>query len=239
MMDSCQLRVLDRESLTKICSLLDPVTLAKFSCTSRELRDACFQNCLWERISKQRWRHINADLYVRAEDPVGTQSRNSVKSTVLRQQHRQPLIDFRNLYANNNGWTPLLLHETPQHVLFSHDKWDFCVSRAPASKFYSGAGDAVYTVDTAVRLWSTGDSSQVGWDLMAVGDHHPSMYDEMYSMHSISNMTELAEGIVATGGHYGDICLHELRPDTPASTHAGAMWHNDRRYQYDPDTGLC
>ena len=224
-MDRCQLGLLDREILTSVCSQLDPITLAQFSCTSRDLRDVCVQNCLWEGLSKHRWRHINADLYARAENSVGSQQgSNSAKNTDLRQQLREPSIDFCSLYAKNNGWTPLNLQKIHQHV-FPSNTWEFCVSRAPASKFCSGAGDAVYTVDKTVQLWSTGDSSKAGCTLIVTGSNHPSIAERVYSI------TELAAGIVATGG-YGEICLHDLRPDAAASTHAGATWHNGRRYLY-------
>ena len=225
--ENCHLSLLDRESLTNVCSLLDPVTLANFSCTSRALRDVCFQNCLWERLSRCRWQHTNAYLYGRAEDLVGCQQgRYPAQKTPSTQHIREPSVDFRSLYANNNGWTPFHLQETYQHTLASETSWEFCVSRAPASHFCSGAGDALYTVDTRVQLWSTGDGSQVVSTLIAEGSHNFSA--EAVSPEVLS-ITELTAGIVATGDFAGKICLHDLRPDAAASASPGATWHNGKR----------
>lgn len=225
--DSCHLRLVDRESLTNVCSLLDPVTLANFSCTSRAMRDVCFQNCLWERLSKCRWQHTNADLYGLAEDLVGVQQhRCSAQNTPLRQHIRESSVNFRSLYANNNGWTPFQLQETYQHTLASETSWEFCVSRAPASHFCSGAGDALYTVDTRVQLWSTGDGSQAGSTLIAEGSHNLSAE---HLSQAVLSITELAAGIVASGDSAGKLCLHDLRPDAAANAGPGATWHNGRR----------
>lgn len=222
----CQLRLLDREILTDVCSRLDPISLANFSCTSREMRNVCFQNCLWERLSKHRWQHTNAHLYGRAEgllDPQ--QGRFFAQNIPLRQQLREPSFSFRRLYSNNNGWTPVNIHETRRHALPPETSWAFCVSRAPASQFCSGTGDALYTMDTGVQLWSTGDSSQEGLTLIAKGNNHPSIVDMV-------SITEFAAGLVATGDLHGKICLHNLRPDAAASCDAGTTWHNGRRYQH-------
>lgn len=226
--DGGQLRLLDRESLTNVCSLLDPVTLAKFSCTSREVRDACFQNCLWERLSTNRWQHTNADIR-RAKavlEPPGT---SFAQNTPSRRQLRKPSVDFRRLYTSNNGWTPLNLQETCRQKLAADTTSAFCVSRAPASQLCSGTGtgDAVYLLDTEVQLWSTGDCSKEGLrlNLIATGRNHPSIADAV-------TMTEVATSFVATGDSHGRIFVQDLRPDAGASSHQGTTWHNGRRYRH-------
>ena len=222
--DSCQLRLLDREILTNVCSLLDPVTLAKFSCTSREVRGACSQNCLWERLSTNRWQHTNADMCCRAQgvlEPPGTSFAQDTPS------RREPSVDFRRLYTSNNGWTPLKLQETCRQKLAMTTISAFCVSRAPARQLCSGTGDAVYLLDTEVQLWSTGDCSKEGLqlNLIGTGTNHPSIVD-------VVTMTEVATGFVATGDSHGRICVQDLRPDAGASSHLGTTWHNGRRYHH-------
>lgn len=218
----CQLRLLDLESLTRVCLRLDPVSLANFSCTSRELRDVCFQTCLWERLSKHRWQHTNADLCDPAPGLSESQQGTCLaRNTSSRQPLRKPSVDFRRVYASNNGWTPVNLQETCRHALPPETTWAFCVSRAPASQFCSGTGDALYTVDTGVHLWSTGDSSYEGVTLISTGGDRPSVED-------VFSITELEPGFVATGDVYGKICLHDLRPDAAA----GTTWHNGKRYQH-------
>ena len=224
--NDCQLHLLDREILTDVCSRLDPISLANFSCTSREMRNVCFQDCLWERLSNHRWQHTNAGLYGRAEGLFKfQQGRDFAENTPLRQQLREPSGNFRRLYAKNNGWTPVKLQQT-RHALLPETSWAFCVSRTPASQFCSASGDALYTMDTGVQLWSTGDSSQEGMTLIATGSDHPSIED-------VVSITEIAGGLVATGDAYGRVYLHDLRPDAAAaSSSPGTTWHNDRRYQH-------
>ena len=222
--DGCQLRLLDRESLTYVCSQLDPVSLASFSCTSREMRNVCFQNCLWERLSKQRWQHNNADSYGPAQGLLEPQEgRCLAQNTSSRQHLRKPSVDFRRVYASNNGWTPVNLQETCRHALPPERTWAFGVSRAPASQFCSGTGDALYTVDTGVHLWSTGHNSQEGVTLISTGSDRP-------SLENVFSITELEPGFVATGDTYGKICIHDLRPDAAASSQPGTTWHNGKRY---------
>ena len=225
--DSCQMRLLDRENLTNVCSLLDPVTLARFSCTSREMRDASCTNSLWERHSRNRWHNTNANLCCGAEGLLETQQdRSFAQHNPSRQQLRNPLVDFRRLYANNNGWTPLKFQEPYRFGIEAPSA--FCVSRAPARQFCSGTGDAVYTVDTEVHLWSTGDSSKEGLGLTcrAKGSELP------ISIADVASITEVATGVVAIGGSNGRICLRYLRPDAGASSHHDTTWQNGSRYHH-------
>lgn len=232
--ESCQLRLLDRESLTHVCSMLDPVTVANLSCTCRELRDVSFQNCLWERFSRHRWRHLNADLHARVESPPSLsecqQDKNHAGKKAVGHQIMEPPVDFRSLYANNNGWTPLHLRKT-QEWAFSSDHLQYCASRVPASNFCDIAGDALYTLaceqdngrpsEVAVSLWSTGDRLQAGRMLQTTS-----------SCVEGNCITELAPGIAAVGAISGEVSLHDLRPEAAKSTHPGATWWNGKRYQH-------
>lgn len=232
---SCPLHLLDQECLRLICSLIDPVTLAKFSCTCREFQEVSYQNCLWERVSQHRWFRLNEDFYARAEalqEPKeARQGETCASNAVSRKQLRKPSVDFKTLYASNNAWTLPKLRETHRNELDPYDSHAFCVSRAPADNFCSAAGDAVYTVQTTVQLWSTGDSSHAGRTLIATNSCHRSNYG---TPNRVISITELSAGFVATGGSHGEICLHNLRPDATTSTRSCTTWHGGERYHYSP-----
>ncbi|KAL3160385.1 hypothetical protein ABBQ32_010710 [Trebouxia sp. C0010 RCD-2024] len=227
---SCPLHLLDQECLRLICSLIDPVTLAKFSCTCREFQEVSYQNCLWERVSQHRWFRLNEDFYARAEalqEPKeARQGETCASNAVSRKQLRKPSVDFKTLYASNNAWTLPKLRETHRNELDPYDSHAFCVSRAPADNFCSAAGDAVYTVQTTVQLWSTGDSSHAGRTLIATNSCHRSNYG---TPNRVISITELSAGFVATGGSHGEICLHNLRPDATTSTRSCTTWHGGER----------
>ena len=234
--ESCQLHLLDRESLTSVCSLLDPVTVANLSCTCRELRDASFQDCLWERFSRQRWKHQNTDLYAQAEaTPSLPESQQGEKQPVdhaVGQQLPEPSVNFRSLYTHNNGWTPLHLHQAYICTVPS-GYIEYCVSRVPASNFCDAAGDAFYTLrgsddsrrppNLSLNLWSTGDRSQPGRMLQRGRSHDPV---------GSSCITELTAGTAAVGASSGKIFLHDLRPDSPTRTYPFATWWDGNRYHY-------
>ncbi|KAL3156911.1 hypothetical protein ABBQ38_001175 [Trebouxia sp. C0009 RCD-2024] len=228
--DSCQLRLLDRESLTYVCSKLDPVTVANLSCTCRELRDVSVQDCLWERFSRQRWEHVNTDLYARAQGPPGLPESHQGESqagTHAIGQQLETSVNFRSLYTNNNGWTPLYLQEAYRCTV-PPGYFQYCVSRLPASNFCEAAGEALYVLQRseensrpakfALGLWSTGDCSQAG-----------PMLQTSSSCHGAECITELTAGIVAVGVFGGEIFLHDLRPDAAASTQPYASWWNGHR----------
>ena len=219
---------LDREVLTSICSLLDPVSVAVFGCSSRESREAASQACLWGQFSTSRWLKFNTCIHAHSQH--GTQSmqqQSQVGRMSTTPSTDQPLpqasTDFRLLYGSNNGWTPLRLKELHGHQdLFWPDYLvDFCVSKASASGLWSCAGDIVYTVGDTVEVWSTGDDSQPGKWLAS------SQLEEAAQLDSTC-CVELAAGIAAVGRADGKIRVHDMRPGPdPASCLA---WDNGIRY---------
>ncbi|KAL3156915.1 hypothetical protein ABBQ38_001177 [Trebouxia sp. C0009 RCD-2024] len=229
---SCELRLLDRESLTYVCSMLDPVTVANLSCTCRDLRDVSFQDCLWERFSRQKWKHLNTDLYARAEAPPSLpespQGERQAGTHAVGQQ-LEPSVSYRSLYTNNNGWTPLNLQEAHTCPVPS-GSLQYCVSRVPASTFCEATGDAFYTLRRSeddfrpqtctLSLWSTGDCSQAGCMLQS---------SWRYDTDASRCITELAAGILAVGAGTGKVFLHDLRPEAAASTQPCATWWSGNR----------
>lgn len=56
---SCRLHGLDTDTHTRISACLDPVSLARLSCTCKAWQAVASQNELWKRHTTNRWRFLN------------------------------------------------------------------------------------------------------------------------------------------------------------------------------------
>ena len=227
------LQSLDREVLTTVCSLLDPVSLANLSCTSRELRNLACTSTLWASINSSRWQNLNTSLFTSSQllnNPPTQENQYAAAGSAAAilgedsQQHR-PSTEQIALYANNNGWRDLQLSPVAGHVDCVRDLYfaDFCVSRAaaPDSSSNCGAvGDVVYTVGKNLNMWSTGDCRQSGQLLGTI---------EAKDAQRICSITELAIGTVAAGCDNGVIEIYDILSDVEADVTPCTTWHANRR----------
>ena len=108
-------------------------------------------------------------------------------------------MDYRAVYASNNGWNGLHVIQTQGHPADLEEDQLFCVSSAPAAEIWNAIGDTVYTLDSTLSVWSTGDGGQPG-RLMA---SKALPRDRGY--HSI---TEVNTGTVAMGEINGTVDLY-------------------------------
>ena len=127
---------LDQNLLSLIAAHLEPVSLAKLSCTCKHLRETASTSQLWERLSTDRWRFLNwhtlaaSQSSTCAADDCNGQPRSSVKSDTSTPAFTR---SFHKLYASNNSWS----HERSSgnnlppisrsrgYKQYLHIKWDF------------------------------------------------------------------------------------------------------------------
>ena len=103
---SATLASLDREVLTAIFSLLDPVSLATVSCTNRELRSLSSSAVLWTTLCKSRWQNLNTPCVVCHTQTTKLSEEESKQRTtpVAATNNSSSLADPHALYAINNCW---------------------------------------------------------------------------------------------------------------------------------------
>ena len=224
--NTSQLLRLDHESLTTVCSLLDPVSLATFSCTSRGTRKSASQTCLWEQLCRQRWSNLNKYRYTNPQQGSGGIQQASDSGQVTAsdsscQHPQQPTVDFRKLYGSNNRWSPLQLKSSTGYrtQLCPESPYDFCMSRAAGANIWSSVGDTYLTLSKTIELWSTGDSSQPRQRLA-------SLKENARPGHCI---TEISAGVAAVGCGGGRICLYDLRPDPDSHFSPSKPWDSEHR----------
>ncbi len=208
---SATLASLDREVLTAIFSLLDPVSLATVSCTNRELRSLSSSAVLWTTLCKSRWQNLNTPCLVCHTQSTKLSEEDSKQRTtsVAATNNSHSLADPHNLYAINNCWRGLHVAEIEGHrTCLSEDSFaDFCVSTAAAADVWPNShasGDIVYTLGSTLSMWSTGDCTQAGTLVRS----HPIPIIQPYC-----SITELAIGLVAAGRHDGTIDTYNLLPE--------------------------
>ena len=218
---------LDREVLTGILSLLDPVSLATVSCTNRELRSLSSSAVLWTTLCKSRWQNMNTPCLVCHTQSTKFSEEDSKQRTtsVAATNNSHSLADPHALYAINNCWGGLQLTEIEGHRTFlSEDSFaDFCVSTAAAADVWPNShasGDIVYTLGRTLSMWSTGDCTQAG----TLFRSHPTPIIQPYC-----SITELAIGLVAAGRHDGTIDTYNLLPENLSKETISHHWYTGSR----------
>ena len=115
------LQKLDVDCKVMICAFLDPVSLARLSCTCRDWHATSVKDHLWQQIAQDRWRFINC-TYTSCVSIQGHNPQAASKGAAT--QH-----DWHRLYARNNQWNTSQLQksqfQTPGSV------YDFSMSRTP------------------------------------------------------------------------------------------------------------
>lgn len=208
---SATLASLDREVLTAIFSLLDPVSLATVSCTNRELRSLSSSTVLWTTLCKSRWQNLNTPCLVCHTQSTKLSEEESKQRSdpVAATNNSHSLGDPHTLYAINNCWGGLRVTELEGHrTCLSENSVltfaDFCVSTAAAADVWPNShasGDIVYTLGRTLSMWSTGDCTQAG----TLFRSHPIQDIQLYC-----SITELATGLVAVGRHDGTVGTYDL-----------------------------
>ena len=200
------LGTLDGEVLSAICSLLDPISLASFSCTSKSLRHLISSDALWESFCRARWANINASCKAGGA-PQSDLSHNTAPGKAVAPDQSHLPMDYGEVYASNNGWNGLHVIQTQGHPAHLYAEQQFCVSSAPAAELWNAVGDTVYTLASTLSVWSTGDYRQPG-RLMA---------SNALEKRGWYSMTEVNTGTVAVGDAGGIVCLYNALLEDPSA----------------------
>lgn len=224
---SATLASLDREVLTELFSLLDPVSLATVSCTNRELRKLSSSAVLWTTLCKSRWQNLNTPCLVCHTQSTRLSEKESKQSItpIAAINNSHSLANPHTLYAINNCWGGLHVTEIEGHrTCLSEDSFaDFCVSTAAAADVWPNnhaSGDIVYTLGSTLSMWSTGDCTQAG----TLVSSQPIQVIQPYC-----SITELAVGLVAVGHFDGTIDTHNLLPENLSKEAVSDHWNTGSR----------